>query len=232
MANERQAATSVASFRSDAFLDFHIYRYYCCFDNNTLSIIRHLRSASRLRSAAFLDDFFSRYCGDDVRFISDYQPVTTVQLLVTAVIIIAVTVCDLRTRTLSSFVPFSIYDIKKEKMKEISVKKFKEILQAIYNNSRWWSAFSLDQLIYNQQKQQQQQLDVVFVQCNQHHRESHHRGSTHFNTFYKTIAFDSNQLLSVVDFHFTVANIRIVQNKKILIESIIFAYLISLDLYS
>lgn len=236
MANERQAtaSTAVASFRSDAFPDFHLYRYYCCFDNNTLSIIERLRSAPRLRSAAFLDDFFSRYCGDDVRVVVDDQSVTIVQLLVTAAIIIAVTVCDMRTRTLSSFVPFSIYDIKVEKMKEISVKKYKEIIQAIYNNSRWWSAFSLDQLLYNQQieQQQQQQVDVVFVQCNQHHRESHHRGSTHFNTFYKTIAFDNNQLLSVVDFHFTVDTIRIVQNKKILIESIIFAYLISLNLYS
>lgn len=229
MANERQAASTVASFRSDAFLDFHIYRYYCCFDNNTLSIITRLRSALRLRSEAFLDDFPSRYCDDDVRFVADNPPVTG-QLLVTVVIIVAVTVCDLRTRTLSSFVPFSIIcDIKVKRMKEISVKKCKEIIQAIYNNSRWWSAFSLDQLIYNQQ---QQQLDVVFVQCNQHHRESHHRGSTHFNTFYKTIAFDSNQLLSVVDFHFNVGNIQIVQNKKILVESIIFAYLISLDLYS
>lgn len=229
MANERQAASTVASFRSDAFLDFHIYRYYCCFDNNTLSIITRLRSALRLRSEAFLDDFPSRYCDDDVRFVADNPPVTG-QLLVTVVIIVvAVTVCDLRTRTLSSFVPFSICDIKVKRMKEISVKKCKEIIQAIYNNSRWWSAFSLDQLIYNQQ---QQQLDVVFVQCNQHHRESHHRGSTHFNTFYKTIAFDSNQLLSVVDFHFNVGNIRIVQNKKILVESIIFAYLISLDSYS
>lgn len=230
MANERQAASTVASFRSDAFLDFHIYRYYCCFDNNTLSIITRLRSAPRLRSEAFLDDFFSRYCGDDVRFVADDQPVT-VQLLVTAVIIVAVTVCDMRTRTLSSFVPFSICDIKVERMKEISLKKYKEIIQAIYNSSRWWSAFSLDQLICNQQ-QQQQQLDVVYGQCNQHHRENHHRGSTHFNTFYKTIAFDGNQLLSVVDFHFTVGNIRFVQNKKILVESIIFAYLISLDLYS
>lgn len=228
MANERQAASTVASFRSDAFLDFHIYRYYCCFDNNTLSIITRLRSAPRLRGEAFLDDFFSRYCSDDVRFVADDQPVT-VQLLVTVVIIIAVTGCDMRARTLSSFVPFSICDIKVERMKEISVKLYKEIIQAIYNSSRWWSAFSLDQLIYNQQ---QQQLDVVYVQCNQHHRESHHRGSTHFNTFYKTIAFDSKQLLSVVDFQFTVGNIRIVQNKKILVESIIFAYLISLDLYS
>lgn len=193
-----------------------------------------LRSArSRLRSEAFLDDLFSRYCGGDVlRFVAqDDRPVAG-QLLVTVFIIVAVTVCDLRTRTLSSFVPFSICDIKVKRMKEIFVKKYEEILQAIYNNSRWWSAFSLDELIYNQQQQQQQQLDVVFVQCNQHHRESHHRGSTHFITFYKTIAFDSNQLLSVVDFHFTVGDIRIVQNKKILVESIIFAYLISLDLYS
>lgn len=195
-----------------------------------------LRSArSRLRSEAFLDDLFSRYCGGDVlRFVAqDDRPVAG-QLLVTAFIIVAVTVCDLRTRTtLSSFVPFSICDIKVKRMKEIFVKRYEEILQAIYNNSRWWSAFSLDEFIYNQQQQQQQQqLDVVFVQCNQHHRESHHRGSTHFITFYKTIAFDSNQLLNVVDFHFTVGNIRIVQNKKILVESIIFAYLISLDLYS
>lgn len=198
-----------------------------------------LRSARpRLRSEAFLDDLFSRYCGGDVlRFVAQDDRSVTGQLLVTAFIIVAVTVCDLRTRTLPSFVPFSICDIKVKRMKEIFVKKYEEILQAIYNNSRWWSAFSLYELIYNQQQQhqhqqQQQQLDVVFVQCNQHHRESHHRGSTHFITFYKTIAFDSNQLLSVVDFHFTVGNIRIVQSKKILVESIIFAYLISLDLYS
>lgn len=234
MANERQAAITVASFRSDAFLDFHIYRYYCCFDNNTLSIITHLRSTLCLQSEAFIDDFFSRCCGDDARFVADDLP-ASVLLLVTVVFIVTVSVCDLHTRTLSSSVLFSICDIKVERVKEISLKKYKEKIQAIYNNSRWWSAFSLEKLLYNQQhkKQQQQQLDVVFVQCNnQHHRESHHRGSTHFNYFYKTFAFDSNQLHSVVDFHFTVGNIRIMHSKKILVENIIFAYLISLDLYS
>lgn len=193
-----------------------------------------MRSAPRERSEAFPDDFFSRYCGDDVRFFADNLPVAG-QLLVTVIIIVAVTVYGVRTtRTQSSFVPFSFSNIKVERVKESSVKKFKELMQAIYNNSRWWSVVSLEPSTYNQPKQQQQQeqLDVVIVQCNQHHRESHHQGSTRFNTFYKTIAFDSNQLLSVVDFHFTVGNIRIVQNKKILVESIIFAYLISLDLYS
>lgn len=238
MANERQAAISVASFRSDAFLDFHIYRYYCYFDNNRLSIITHLRSTLCLQSEAFIDDFFSRCCGDDVRFVADDLP-ASIQLLVTVVFIVTVSVCYLRTQTLSFSVLFSICDIKMERAKEISLKKYKKIIQAIYNNSGWWSAFSLEKLIYNQQhkqqqqQHQQQQLDVVLVQCkNQHHRESHHRSSTHFNNFYKTFAFDSNQLLSVVESHFTVGNTRIMHSKKILVENIIFAYLISLDLYS
>lgn len=232
MANERHAANMVASFRSDAFLDFHIYVcYYCCFDNNKIPIITRLRSVSRLRSDASSDDFSSRYCSsDDRRFLVDDKPVAG--LLLVAVFFIAVMIVrKKRTRTLSSIVRFSICNIKVERMKEISVHRNKDKIQAIYNNNRWWNAFSLDQLIYNQQ-QQQEQLDVVFVQCNQHHRESHHRDSTRIENFYKTIAFDNNQLLSVVDFHFNVGNIRFVQNKKILVENIIFAYLISLDLYS
>lgn len=198
-----------------------------------------------MRSSAFLDDFLlSRCCGDDVGWFvaDDHHQSVAGQLLVTIAIIAAVTVSAIVdvhiTQSLSTFVPFNISNIfsaanrgkQNNGMKEISVKKYKE-LQAIYSNSRWWSTFSLDQFIYNQQ--QHKQLDVVVVQCNQHHRESHHQGSTHFKALYRTIAIDSNQLLNVVDFNFTnIRNARIAQTKKILVESIIFAYLISLDLYS
>lgn len=206
-----------------------------------------MRFALRVRSSAFLDDFLlSRCCGDDVGwFAADdhhYQSVAG-QLLVTIAIIAAVTVSAIvdvhNTQSLSTFVPFNISNIfsaasrgkQNNGMREISVKKKYKELQAIYSNSRWWSTFSLDQFIYNQQ--QHKQLDVAVVQCNQHHRESHHQGSTHFKTLYRTIAIDSNQLLNVVDFNFTIIrNARIAQTKKILVESIIFAYLISLDLYS
>lgn len=202
-----------------------------------------MRFALRVRSSAFLDDFLlSRCCGDDVGWFvaDDHHQSVAGQLLVTIAIIAAVTVSAIvdvhKTQSLSTFVPFNISNIlsaasrgkQNNGMREISVKKYKE-LQAIY--SRWWSTFSLDQFIYNQQ--QHKQLDVVVVQCNQHHRESHHRGSTHFKTLYRTIAIESNQLLNVVDFNFTnIRNARIAQTKKILVESIIFAYLISLDLYS
>lgn len=207
-----------------------------------------MRFALRVRCSAFLDDFLlSRCCGDDVDwFAADdhhHQSVAG-QLLVTIAIIAAVTVSAIvdvhNTQSLSTFVPFNISNIfsaasrgkQNNGMREISVKKKYKELQAIYSNSRWWSTFSLDQFIYNQQ-QQHKQLDVVVVQCNQHHRESHHQGSTHFKTLYRTIAIDINQLLNVVDFNFNnIRNARIAQTKKILVESIIFAYLISLDLYS
>lgn len=204
-----------------------------------------MRFALRVRSSAFLDDFLlSRCCGDDVGWLvaDDHHQSVAGQLLVTIAIIAAVTVSAIvdvhKTQSLSTFVPFNISNIlsaashgkQNNGMREISVKKYKE-LQAIYSNSRWWSTFSLDQFIYNQQ--QHKQLDVVVVQCNQHHRESHHQGSTHFKTLYRTIAIESQQLLNVVDFNFTnIRNARIAQTKKILVESIIFAYLISLDLYS
>lgn len=205
-----------------------------------------MRFALRVRSSAFLDDFLlSRCCGDDVGWLvaDDYHQSVAGQLLVTIAIIAAVTVSAIidvhNTQSLSTFVPFNISNIfsaasrgkQNNGMREISVKKKYKELQAIYSNSRWWSTFSLDQFIYNQQ--QHKQLDVVVVQCNQHHRESHHQGSTHFKTLYRTIAIDSNQLLNVVDFNFTnIRNARIAQTKKILVENIIFAYLISLDLYS
>lgn len=159
------------------------------------------------------------------------------QLLVTITIIVAVTVFDMRSQSLLAFVPINISNIfsvanhgEQNAKKEITVKKYKE-LQAIYSNSRWWNMFSLDQFIYNQQ--QHKQLDVVVVQCNQHHREIHHQVSTRFKILYKTIAIEGNQLINVVDFNFiNNCNTPIVQIKKILVESIIFAYLISLDLYS
>lgn len=144
----------------------------------------------------------------------------------------------LQSQSQPAFVPinfsniFSVayYDTQNAR-KEKSKKKYRDI-QAIYSNSRWWSVFSLDKFIYNQQ-QHKQLVDVVVVQCNQHHREIHHPGSTLFKILYKTIAIDGNQLFNVVDFNFiNSCIILIMQIKKILVESIIFAYLISLNLYS
>lgn len=190
-----------------------------------------------MQSNAFPDDFFSRCCSDNSRFGIDLT--ITVQLLVSIIAIIAaVTVCDvLHFQYRSSFVPFNISNIlsvanrdKQNGTKEISVEKFKE-LQAISSNRRWWSTFSLDQFSYRQQQHKQQ--DVVIVQCNQHHRENHHQGIKQFKILYKTIANENNQLLNVVDYSFTnILNIRIAQTKKVLVENIIFVFLISLDMYS
>lgn len=147
--------------------------------------------------------------------------------------------CDaLRSQSQSAFVPINFSNIlsvayydKQNAWKENSKKKYKH-LQAIYSNSRWWSMFSLDQFIYNQQ-QHKQLVDLVVVRCNQHHREIHHPDSTYFKILYNTIAIEGNQLINVVDFTFiNSCNTLIVQIKKILVDSIIFAYLISLNLYS
>lgn len=190
-----------------------------------------------MQSNAFPDDLFSRCCSDNSRFGVDLT--ITVQLLVSIIAIIAaITVCDmLLFQSISSFVPFNISNIssvayrdKQNGTKEISVKKYKE-LQAIFSNRRWWSTFSLDQFSYRQQQHKQQ--NVVIVQRNQHHRESHHQSIKQFKILYKTIANKSNQLLNVVDYIFTnIHNTRIAQTKKVLVENIIFVFLISLDMYS
>lgn len=226
MANGRCEANLIASFCSDAFSDFHHNRYYYYyFDNNTLPIIKPFRSAP-MRGEAFSDEFLRQNYGD-VWFIISQQ--VAGQLLVSIVLIVAVTVCDARIRTLPSFVPFNTCTIRSSAIHS-RVTNLREIYMCrrrnkAINSSRW-SASSLDQFIYNQQ------LDVVVVQCNQHHREKRHRSSTLFSTIHDTIAYSNTYLLNVVDPNFTVGIVRIVINKKILAESIIFAYLISLDLYS
>lgn len=184
-----------------------------------------MRSAPS-RSKVFCDDFLHRYSGD-VWFSTSQQ--VSGQLLVAIIIIVAVTVCETRTRFSPSTVPFNIYNFRSDAIRS-KVAISKEIArnrtrrQAIYSSR--WSAFSLDHILYNQQ------LDVVVVQCNQHHREKRHRGSALFSTLYKPIANNNTYLLNVVDYNFIVGIIRIINHKKILVESIIFAYLISLDLYS
>lgn len=225
MANGRFEANLIASFRSDASPDFHLYRYYYYFDNNTLPIIKPFRSAP-MRSEAFSDEFLRQNYGN-VWFIISQQ--VAGQLLITIVLIVAVTVCEARIRTLPSFVPLKSCTIRSGAIHSI-VTNLKEISMCsrrnkAINNSRW-SALFLDQFIYNQQ------LDVVVVQCNQHHREKRRRSSTVFSTLHDTVAYSYTYLLDVVDSNFTVGIVRIVSNKKILAECIIFAYLISLDLYS
>lgn len=219
MANERSTATTVGSSRSDAVSDFHCYRCYYYFDNNTLSIITRLHSAS-VRGEAFIDDFLHRYCGDAWFTIS--QQVAG-QFLVAIVLIVAVTVCDARTRALPSFVTFNTFNILGSDSVCNKVTNFKERSmdskhrQAICNLR--WSAISQDQFL--------------FYQCNLHHREKRHRSSIHFSTLSKSIAKNNIYLLNViVGFHSPVDSKMIVNHKKILVESIIFAYLISLDLYS
>lgn len=243
MANERRAAA--ASFRSDAVPDFRLRRYYDYVDNNTLPIIvvvvdERFRSASWWREA-LSDDFFRRVCGDVWLAILRRSHPTNVagqQLIVACVIIVAVTVCDLRTRILPLFPTSTTFNgnynnYNNNNPRAIRSDRGANTRQAIiYNPSRWDAAQSLGQFLYNQQK-----LDhVVVVQCNQHHREMRHRGSTLILLVYKIITMaNSNShtyLLSVVDSKLTAGIARIVHSKKILTECFIFAYLISLDLYS
>lgn len=170
-----------------------------------------------------------------------------------SVIIVAVTVCDLRTRILPIFPSSSFNGINNTRPRRSSVNNSRKqmnmrairnedrkantrqaIIYKINNHSRWTALNSLGQFLYNQQKLNHV---VVVVQCNQHHREMRHRGRTLFSIIplvYKIIANNSyTYLLSVVDSkQHTVGIPRIVHSKKILVECFIFAYLISLDLYS
>lgn len=253
MAIERRAC---ASFRSDAFPDFRFCRYYDYVDNNTLPIIeRSFRSASSpsFWREAFSDDdeFLRRVCDIWFAILRRSQ-----QLIVVSIIIVAVTVCDLRTRILpiypsssSSFNGInntrprrsSINNSSKQmnmmraiRIRDRGAKTRQAIIYKINNHCRWNALNSLGQFLYNQQKLNHV---VVVVQCNQHHREMRHRGRTLFSIIplvYKIIANNSyTYLLSVVDpKQHTVGIARIVQSKKILVECFIFAYLISLDLYS
>lgn len=251
MANERRAC---ASFRSDAFPDFRFCRYYDYVDNNTLPIIeRSFRSASSppfWREALSDDDeFLRRVCDIWFAILRRSQ-----QLIVVSVIIVAVTVCDLRTRILPIFPSSSFNGINNSRPRRSSINRSSKqmntmrairnedqgaktrqaIIYNIYNHSRWTALISLGQFFYNLQKLNHV---VVVVQCNQHHREMRHRGRTLFSIIplvYKIIANNSyTYLLSVVDSkQHTVGIARIVHSKKILVECFIFAYLISLDLYS
>lgn len=254
MANERRAC---ASFRSDAFPDFRFCRYYDYVDNNTLPIIeRSFRSASSpsfWREALSDDDdeFLRRVCDIWFAILRRSQ-----QLIVVSVIIVAVTVCDLRTRILPIFPSSSSFNgINNTRSRRSSINssssKQMNMMRAIRSedrrattrqaiiyksnkHSRWTALNSLGQFLYNQQKLNHV---VVVVQCNQHHREMRHRGRTLFSIIplvYKLIANNSyTYLLSVVDSkQHTVGIARIVHSKKILVECFIFAYLISLDLYS
>lgn len=176
------------------------------------------------------------------------------QLIVVSVITVAVTVCDLRTRILPIFPSSSFNGINNTRPRRSSISSSKQmnmyvrairsedrgantrqaIIYKTYNHSRWTALNSLGQFLYNQQKLNHV---VVVVQCNQHHREMCHRGRTLFSIIplvYKIIASNSyTYLLSVVDSkQHTVGIARIVHSKKILVECFIFAYLISLDLYS
>lgn len=246
MANERRAC---ASFRSDAFPDFRFCRYYDYVDNNTLPIIeRSLRSptspppVSWHEAAPPSDEFLRRVCG------GGGQPfIAGQQLIVVSVIIVAVTVCDLRTRILPIFQTtttatssFNGNTTRPPRRGSIraedcgAAKPRQAIIYKTNQHSRWTAVYSLGQFRYSQQKLNHV---VVVVQCNQHHRELRHRGRTLFSIIplvYKIIANNSyTYLLSVVDSRqHTVGIARIVHSKKILVECFIFAYLISLDLYS
>lgn len=253
MANERQRAC--ASFRSDAFPDFRFCRYYDYVDNNTVPILeRSFRSASLptfWREALSDDDeFLRRVCDIWFAILRRSQ-----QLAVVSVIIVAVTVCDLRTRILPIYHPSSsssfngINNTRPRRSSISNNSKQMKTMRAIrsedrgattrqaiiYNNRSGWTALnSLGQFLHNQQMLNHV---VVVVQCNQHHRERRHRGRTLFSIIplvYKIIANNSYiYLLSVVDSkQHTVGIARIVHSKKILVECFIFAYLISLDLYS
>lgn len=161
-----------------------------------------------------------------------------------SVIIVAVTVCDLRTRILP-ILPSSSFNGKRNntrprrssiRAEDRGAKPRQAIIYKSNNHCRWTAAYSLGQFLYSQQKLNHV---VVVVQCNQHHREMRHRGRTLFSIIplvYKLFANNNNSytyLLSVVDSNQHTAGIaRIVHSKKILVECFIFAYLISLDLYS
>lgn len=248
MANERRAC---ASFRSDAFPDFRFCRYYDYVDNNTLPIIeRSLRSSaspppvvSWHEAPPPSDEFLRRVCGG-----GGHPFIAGQQLIVVSVIIVAVTVCDLRTRflpifptttttTTSSFNGNNTGPPRRSSIRAEdrgTAKPRQAIIYKANQHSRWTALYSLGQFLYSQQKLNHV---VVVVQCNQHHREMRHRGRTLISVIplvYKIIANHSyTYLLSVVDSkQRTVGIARIVHSKKILAECFIFAYLISLDLYS
>lgn len=181
------------------------------------------------------DEFLRRVC-------VGHPFIASQQLIVVSVIIVAVTVCDLRTRILPIF-PSSSFNGKRYntrprrssiRAEDRGAKPRQAIIYKPNNPSRWTAVYSLGQFRYNQPKLNHV---VVVVQCNQHHREMRHRGRTLFSIIplvYNLIANNSyTYLLSVVDSQQRTAGIaRIVHSKKILVECFIFAYLISLDLYS
>lgn len=186
----------------------------------------------RLHSAPMGSNIFNDdFSCEDTMFVSTTSQQLFGQLLVAIIIIVAVTVCEKRTRYLPSIVSFQVYNIRGHAirihvatLRKISVSSRSKAI----NISHRWGAFSHDYILYNQQ-----QLGVVDVQCKQHHREiQRHRNSTYFKTLYKTFTKSNSYLINVVDYTFIVGIVRIINNKKVLVESIIFAYLISLDLYS
>lgn len=201
-------------------------------------------------SEALGDDYLCRSHRRS-RHLSPFTAGTWQLIVAVGVSIAAVTVCDLRTRVLSFFLPsFNIRRVDIATRREMNAavlvgcrKRRKQAVIYSSNNNNRWSASSLGQSFYNNNNYNQQELNVVVVvQCNnQHHREMRHHGSTSFSTIHSygrliVAAAVRNSyntyLLSAVDYHFIVDVIRMFHNKKILAESFIFAYLISLDLYS
>lgn len=187
------------------------------------------------------DEFLRRVCGGG----GGHPFIAAQQLIVVSVIIVAVTVCDLRTRILPIFPTTTTTQTTSSfngpprrsstRAEDRGAAKPRQaIIYKTNQRSRWTAVYSLGQFLYSQQRLNHV---VVVVQCNQHHREMRHRGRTLLSIIplvYKIIANNSyTYLLSVVDSkQHPVGIARIVHSKKILVECFIFAYLISLDLYS
>lgn len=193
------------------------------------------RFALPLWSKAFSDDSSGPHSGD-FWFYNNQTAVTGGQILLAITIIVAVTVCDSCASHLSpSLISFNIYNTK---ISSDTIRKRNTVLKkdSIKNNRRQtiigvigdyrWSTLSLELFNYNQQVK-----DVVVIQYNQHHREKHRRSSTLLSTLYIKMANNNgiSYPLNVVEFNFIV---RIAISKMVLVDNIIFSYLISLDLYS
>lgn len=191
------------------------------------------RFALPLWSNAFSDDLSGPRSGN-FWFYNNQTAVTGGQILLAITIIVAVTVCDSCTSLLSpSLISSNIYytissdSIRRWNavLKKDSIKNRRQIIIGVIGDYRW-STLSLELFIYNQQVK-----DVVVIQYNQHHREKHRRSSTLFSTLYIKMANNNgiSYPLNVVEFNFIV---RIAISKMVLVDNIIFSYLISLDLYS